>query len=109
MTRNAALRNLASGLELALTSIRQLLEMQDPDEWVEQTRSPFGKRKHCELARRGAFSSARKLEGRWYVRRRDIDAYIEERGTPPPKTEFLTEAEADAEIMAFRAPRRRRR
>lgn len=107
-SRADALRGLATGLEIALRSVQQLLEEPDADDWVDQEASPIGARRHCELARDGAFPSARKLAGHWYVRRREIDAYIEENGTPPEPRLARTEADADARIMAFRAPRRRK-
>lgn len=108
MTRAAALRTLATGLELALRGVRELLEAPDPDEWVEQERSPLGQRRHCELARDGKFPSARKRDGHWYVRRRELDAYIEG-GTPPEPRESDSEAAEMAEILGFRAPPRRRK
>lgn len=101
MNRRAALEGLASGLELALTSVRHLLGGSDPDDWVDQTQSPLGRRTHCELARRGELGGARKVSGKWLVRRRDLDAYIERAG--------VASSESDAEVLAFRAAKRGRK
>jgi len=108
VSRRAALETLAHGLDLALTGVRQLLEEADPDEWVDQEASPLGRRRHCELARQGAFPSAHKVDGRWQVRRKDVDAYIEGHAAPAAKGDEDAAKEA-AEIESFRAPVRRRR
>lgn len=48
----------------------------DPgDTWIDQTRSPLGRRLHCALARSGALP-ARKMGRRWLVRVADVDAFI---------------------------------
>lgn len=45
------------------------------DDWLDQTTSPLGRRRHCELARAGAFPASK--EGRRVrARRADVDAYI---------------------------------
>lgn len=102
MTRRAALESLAFGLEHALAGVRELLTAPDPDEWIDQDRSPLGRRSHCELARAGHLGGARKVAGKWLVRRRDLDAYIERQGAGAA-------APAEASILSFRAPRRQRR
>jgi len=55
----------------------------------------------------GVFPSARKVDGSWYARRKDIDAYIEGHA-PPVSTSAPVDAE-EAEILAYRAPVRKRR
>ncbi len=106
MTRSAALQGLATGLELMLQSVRQLLDAPDPDEWVDQDNSPLGRRRHLEAVRRGDLAG-RKLHGQVLVRRRDIDAYIEGRGIRLAKA-GPSEVDELAEIRNFRAPRRRK-
>ena len=107
MSYRAALDGLAQGLELALVNVRKLIQQPDPEEWIDQKRSPLGRRRHCELARRGVFLDARKSDGKWLVRRKELDAYIE--AHPGPRRESNAEAEEAAEILAFRAPPRRKR
>lgn len=107
MTRRAALETLAHGLELALAGVRELVEAPDPDEWVDQRSSPLGRRRHCELAKSGALAGARLDARHWYVRRRVIDEYIDSHGGAP-KPEATSEADEAAEILAFRAPKKRR-
>lgn len=46
------------------------------EEWIDQETSPLGRRKHRELAKRGAFP-AHKDGRRWRARRADVDAFIE--------------------------------
>jgi hypothetical protein len=100
MNQRAALEGLAHGLELALTSIRELVSEADRDAWVDQVTSPLGRRRHCELARRGLLAGARKDRGRWYVRRREIDAYLESRAAQQEPDGGGAE---EAAILAFRA------
>lgn len=108
MSRTSALRGLATGLDLALRSIQQLLEAPDPDEWVDQTTSPLGRRAHCAAVRRGDLR-AHKVKGKVLVRRQDLDAYIEKHGVKVArKPVSLTEEEEIAQVLSFRAPARRR-
>lgn len=102
MSLRAALDGLAQGLELALVSVRKLIDESDPDEWVGQEHSPLGRRRHCELARGGAFPSARRVHGHWLVRRKDLDAFIESHARP--SSEKASDAEDIAAELAFRAP-----
>lgn len=48
-------------------------------EWVDQNHSPFGKRRHLELARTGKIPS-RKDGWRVFFRRDDLNAYLEKHG-----------------------------
>lgn len=69
----AALRPLA---RLLAPLIREELSADAREEWIDQTCSPLGRRRHRELARRGAFPAF--LDGRrWRARRADVDAYIQ--------------------------------
>jgi hypothetical protein len=106
MSSRSALDELAHGLELALAGLRKLMSEADPADWLDQAASPLGRRRHCELARSGGLAGARKVNGRWLVRRREIDAYIESHARVPAQTQS-TETEI-AEILHFAAARRRR-
>lgn len=59
--------------------VRDELERLGHGEWIDQNTSPLGKRKHCELARTGKLP-AKKVSGRWLVRRDDMNAYIQTHG-----------------------------
>jgi hypothetical protein len=107
VSRRAALDGLAQGLEMALVSVRRLLEEADPDDWVDQEQSPIGRRRHCELSRTGKFPSARKVNGHWLVRRRELDAFVE--GHAMASSSEKSEADEMAEVLAFSAPDRKRR
>jgi len=103
MSTRAAYEQVAHGLEVALAGLKRLMEEPDPNEWVDQETSPLGRRKHNELSRKGALDGAKKLNGRWLVRRRVVDAYIDANGGGP-KAAAATETEDDAAILNFRAP-----
>lgn len=66
-------------------------------EWVSQTESPLGKRRHLELVRAGAFPRAKKDGKRVLVHRADIEAYLTEH--PALTREQLT-GELSAERLA---------
>ena len=104
MSRRAALEGFAHGLALALDNVRKLLEEPDANEWIDQTASPLGRRRHCALARRGVLK-AHKDGARWLVRRKDLDAYIEGQdiGTAG------NEAAEEAAVMAYRSRPKGRR
>lgn len=55
--------------------IAEELRHSPADDWIDQTNSPLGRRRHCELARNEAFP-AHKEGRRWRARRTDVDAYI---------------------------------
>ena len=109
MSRRAALEGLEQGLALAIASVKQLLSEPDPEDWMSQKDSPLGRRRHCQLARSGESPSARKVDGLWQVRRREIDEYIERHPSPSTKAaaEAKEEAEMIAEALAYRSKRRR--
>jgi len=110
MSQREALEAMVHGLDVMLHGLRQLLAEGNPDDWVNQTASPLGRRRHCVLAKSGAFPSARKVNGMWQVRRKDIDAYIEGHPSPlTPSADEEDEVKAAAEIQAFRARPRRSR
>jgi hypothetical protein len=100
-----ALERLRAGFREIVHAMDDLLEEED---WIDQKNSPLGRRLHCEAARTGALR-AKKLKGRWLARRADIDAYIEAHGTKPPaERDIVDEQRAVAEVLQFRAPKRRR-
>ena len=66
-------------------------------EWVDQTSSPLGRRRHLELVRRGVLAG-RKEGRRILVRRADLDAYL---AVDRPKPEADAEAPASVdEVMS---------
>ncbi len=67
-------------------------------DWIDQTHSPLGKRKHLRLCREGVFTSARKQGKQWLVRRAEIDTYITS-GSKPPKTTDV--GDIDRELAAL--------
>lgn len=112
-TPRAALRKLADGLATILQSVQALMEARDPADWVDQYVSPLGKRRHLRLVRAGALKGY-KIEGHVFVRRVDIDGYIE-RHPVEPKAPVVSEAEKHASAVEDvlrqaqdRARRRRR-
>ncbi len=48
-------------------------------EWIDQTKSPLGRRAHCVAARAGKLT-ARKVGRRWLVRRSDLEVFIATHG-----------------------------
>lgn len=46
------------------------------DDWIDQNRSPLGRKLHCALVRTGVLPGV-KVHRRVLVRRRDLDAYLE--------------------------------
>jgi len=79
-----------------------------PADWVDQIRSPLGKRAHLDAARRGDFPS-RRVGKRVLVRRRDLDAFIERHPTamraPARPTANDGEDDLDREMAAAIARR----
>lgn len=60
------------------------------DEWVDQHRSPLGKRAHLEAVRDGRLPGFKPDRRRVLVRRRDIDAYLAKH---PAKSKKVAPAE----------------
>ena len=58
------------------------------DDWIDQARSPLGRRTHCRLVRTGAPPGV-SVHRRVLVRRCDPDAYIEAHRAPPAGTDEL--------------------
>jgi excisionase family DNA binding protein len=56
--------------------VRAELARPDQDEWLDQNRSPLGRRRHLALVREGKLPG-HKDGKRVLVRRRDLDSYIE--------------------------------
>ena len=52
------------------------------DDWIDQIRSPLGRRTHCMLVRTGTVPGVR-VHRRVLIRRRDLDAYIERHRAVP--------------------------
>jgi hypothetical protein len=78
--------------------VREQLGQPDPNEWVDQTRSPFGSRKHRRLVNTGVLPG-RKAGKQVFVRRRDIDAYLANHSTVVPQNEPEERDEVDAELQ----------
>lgn len=109
-TPRAALRKLADGLTTVLVSVQALLESRDPAEWVDQYISPLGKRRHLRLVRDGKLKGY-KVEGHVYVRRVEINDYIEKHPVEP-KAPVVSDAEkraAAVEAVLRQAQDRKRR
>lgn len=102
MSRAAALHSLAHGLELALAGVRQLIDAPDPEEWIDQVASPLGRRRHCELCRHGVLAGARKVQGQWLVKRKELDAFIDGQGGAVEGG-----AAEEVAILAFKSPVRK--
>lgn len=80
-------------------------------DWVDQNHSPFGKRKHLDLAREKKIPS-RKVGNRVLFRRDDVNAYIERHGLRGGKRtdeEDVVDIVESLEAAAARPAKRRRR
>lgn len=70
---------LAAFFELIQWVVRDTLRTntsREADEWIDQARSPLGRRQHLALVRRGILSGC-KVGRRVLVRRAEIDEYVE--------------------------------
>lgn len=78
------------------------------DAWVDQGRSPLGRRRHLRLVREGAIPAVK--EGRRVlVRRADLDAYLARAARPLPRTPRGDDArELETEVSAVLDRHRRR-
>jgi len=72
-------------------------------DWIDQTRSPLGRRKHLRLCREGVFTSARKQGKQWLVRRAEIDSYIDQ-NSKHPKTTDVSEIDRDLAALGMGEP-----
>lgn len=112
-TPRAAMRKLADGLQRMLDGVQAILDSRDPAEWVDQYISPLGKRRHLRLVRDGKLKGY-KIEGHVYVRRVEINDYIEKHPVVP-KVPVVSEAEKHAAAVedvlrqAQDRPKRRRK
>jgi hypothetical protein len=79
----AALRVLAKILAPFLAEEMHTPAANDLGEWVDQCRSPLGRRLHCAAARSGKLA-ARKVGRRWLVRRADLETFIATHGAAAP-------------------------
>lgn len=109
----AAIQAVASGLASALAACQALLEVRDPAEWVDQHHSPLGRRRHCRLVREGKLPGS-KVEGHVYVRRADLDAFLEKHAVVPRAPAVTAEEREKAEVesvlrRALERPRKRKR
>lgn len=62
---------------LADAVVAEVTRRSDPDPWVSAEDSPLGKRRTQQLCRNRTLNTARKEGRRWFVRRSELDAYIE--------------------------------
>lgn len=75
------------------------------DEWVDQRNSPLGRRRHCELARKGIIPSSK--DGRFYrMKRSDIEHYLKSKAVVVVDPEASEEAEV-ARVISMIAHKRR--
>lgn len=102
--KDRALERLRDHLRGAADALDAMLR---EDDWIDQTRSPLGKRAHLRAVREGKLSG-HKVGARVLVRRSDLDAFIAgHRARPPIVTDAVGEEAAITEILNFRASRRR--
>jgi hypothetical protein len=105
MGASPALDELERGLLLALEGIRRA---RTADDWVDQDHSPLKKRAHLDAVRRGDLVG-RKVGSQVFVRRDEIDAYIEKHRVRPLATAAEAEDEEKAIEMALKHHGRRRK
>jgi hypothetical protein len=99
----AALRVLAKVLAPFLAAEMNAPAENELGEWLDQCRSPLGRRLHCAAARSGKLA-ARKVGRRWLVRRADLEAFIATHGTAPqPQTACPSEGEDPGQEERLRA------
>lgn len=76
----AALEMLRPLVRLLAPLLRDELRLPGPttqaEEWLDQNRSPLGRRPHCKACRAGLIKGARRVGRHWYATRAAIDAYI---------------------------------
>jgi hypothetical protein len=84
MPTSADLANDSKLVDLAMGLVRYIAgavsaeakRSADPDPYVPHTESPLGKRKTLALCGDGVFTTARKECRFWFIRRSEIDSYI---------------------------------
>ena len=76
----------------------------DGDDWIDQRHSPLGRKLHCALWRDGVLPGL-KLHRRVLVRRRDLDAYVQQHGTPAP-ARAVNDGDTEAALFARVGARR---
>ena len=79
MTPHARLAQLHQELASAYAE----LAAAEPDEWIDQTRSPLGRRLHCQLVRDGVLKG-KHFRRRVLVTKAELDRYITSIGKDPP-------------------------
>jgi hypothetical protein len=97
-------------LALVRAEVRSCLTEQEHsqasgDDWIDQRRSPLGRKLHCALWRDGALPG-RKVHRRVLVRRRDLDAYVEAHGLPSPAAAANDAADSETRALARVGARR---
>jgi hypothetical protein len=84
--------------------VRDEIGVPDPSDWIDQYASPLGKRRHLELVRAGLLKG-RKDGKTVYVRRGEIDAYLEAHAVAP-KSQPACDGDVDRELklLGFEVP-----
>lgn len=93
-------------LHALVDEIADAIESHGAADWVDQTTSPLGRRRHLELARTGVLKSS-KQGRRVLIKRRDIDAFLEGSRRPAPVGED-DEAEVDRIVRRVSRSEQRR-
>lgn len=83
----------------------ELARVAHEDDWIDQGHSPLGRKLHCALWRSGVLPG-RKLHRKVLVRRRDLDAYVEQYGATPANAEPDVSADNEAAVLARVGARR---
>lgn len=100
---------LRAKLHAFVDELADMLERSDTaeaDEWVDQTNSPLGRRRHCELARKGVLPAS--LDGRRYkVRRADVERYLQTKALVVVDPKASEDAEVDRVIAMLSTKKRR--
>lgn len=73
MSANPAIEEVERGMRVVLEGLKRL---RSADEWVDQDHSPLKKRAHLDAVRRGDLQG-RKVGSQVFVRRAELDEYIE--------------------------------
>jgi hypothetical protein len=100
-----AAEDLIGGLVAFIRNVvREEVGKPDPNEWIDQHESPLGKRRHLELVR-GGLLKGRKDGKSVFVRRGEIDAYLEAHAVTPKNTPE-PEGDVDRELkkLGFEVP-----